>query len=1192
MHSKNKSKERGKGIGRRALSVVLSVLMLVSVLYVGSVASVQASAVDANSEVFVAFYESDGLRWWPDSAEIGVWIWGGAHDEYNRLQFVKSTNTYSLYKFTPTVAFTGFKLLRYYGTDENFTTLDKAKQWGNIVIGTTDGMQQTHDLSASGWSSSSNCFFMHGQDKNGDSNTDPTSTDEMWLTTGAKPNLGQDTSSVKGGNDFSAGIGYNVDGDVKLFPVQAKFYDYLTDYEMANGWRCNDDYETSRTFLHRIPYIEWNSYISSLTGGEGGDWAYPLYFGNFTSDWGEGDGNFNSYPYGTLLDKHIYDSDQDGPTGYFGSTNGHLRHEHQIGNYTANRRLSNFSIYANDSEPIAKKNGANGYSGSVQGLVSDTLDGNQLYMKTKTGSILSPYFTHDSSGGNHEYINTVSTSFPMRINDTNNGGTHDGKSTTYTTYEFDSKGKTSGASDNVYFDYSNGVPQKIYYSQDSSAEVIDAYKSLGGNTGNDHRGFFPFDNGGIGHDYGFGMRLDIPFNLTEDGNVLSVDSDGMYHKTDIPMEFDFEGDDDVWVFVDGRLALDLGGDHGNTKGKINFSLNKSTADGVGARTGAPLTGAFVLKSNPSYGSTEYQGTGSATSLTLAEGSYNDAGDKYNPTKIHTLTVFYMERGLVESNLRMSFSISPLANKLTVKKTVNDEDVNTELVNSLGISDESFSVKIDPYTKKGEKVVYTKNGSETVEELPSNNTIALKDSEYAVFENQFELNSEIGITETISSDNDYSYTTSYTLTDEYQEEFEKPYTSESGNGRAIPTFAYKTKSSEEKAPTLYRAEFINKIDTAKVTVAKTYNGTNATSFTYGVKVTLPNGSEVTMNDITVTKNGSTDIDGIPVGSTVTLTEKNADNYTVKYKIGSGTLTDGKTASVTNISEDTTVSFTNTDITNTPAEYTPTVKKYISGAEIPAGDSTTFDFALTQINKDTGAAIGTPDTKQNSRSAVTFDKLTFSSEGEFWYKIEETNSGADFTIDNSSTYSNVYYLKCNVTFNQTTHAFSVAHKYYRSNKTTEVADNAVIFNNIPVVKNGYLKVIKRGSDGEETGFAGTEFSVYKVTGNNVKPADNAEAVTTLTLDAGGNYKVSGELDLGWYAVIETKAPRNYELSGEVKWVEVTAANTTSSPAEVTFVNTLSPDLPTTGGIGVVVFITIGVLLIGAAIVLLKPKKEAKK
>ncbi len=1231
MHFTNKSKERGKGTGKRVLSVVLSFLMLASMLYVGSVINLEAEAETINSgdTVYVALYNDGGRTDWADD-EMGVWTYGGeSPGKFYRLTFVQDAmsggNHNYLLKFNPDENFTKFKVLRIGRgwADKDYASVDRVTEWKYITIPIQDPNQEqsakppieeSEEFNTDRYSSSSPCFYFKT------SNSD-------W---GSCPQAQPEPLTIKGGNDFNnVGIGYGNEtdgyqvGSTKLFPVQAKFYDYLTDYELDYGWRCNNDYEASRTYRHRIPYIRWNKYISDLVGSEGGDWAYPLYFGNITSDWGDPvGGNFDSFPYGTLRDKFVYPANTNSFTGYYNSdTKGHLRHDNLISNYTGNLKLYNFSIYANDSEPIAvlndqdHNNNGFGYSSSIQGLVKDTLVGNELHMKTKEGSILSPYFSHDSSGGNHNYINTVSTSFPMRINSDNDGEVA-GVTSTYTTYEFDSKGKTSGASDNVYFTYSNNQPTAINYARvdgDNSIEVTDAYHSLGGEKNPaDHRGFFPFDNGGIGHDYGFGMRLDIPFNLTEDGNVLSVDTNGTYHKTSIPMEFSFEGDDDVWVFVDGKLALDLGGDHGNTKGAINFSLKDTTKDNVAPQTGAPLTGAYVLNSNPQYSSTEYTGKndetddsriGEPTSLAgnfFSSDSYVGTGSskKYNVTKTHTLTVFYMERGLVESNLRMSFSVSPIANKLTLKKTVNADDVNSNIsASDLGISDQSFSFMINPYTASGSSVVYTKNGSDTTTALPSNKTLSLKNNEYAEFDNQFKVNTPIKIKETAKGSG-YTYSTSYVLTDDYRAEYESGYSAQTGTGSAIPQFTYKTASAAANAPTLFTAEFINKIETAKVTVSKAYSGTSGqTSFDYGVVVTLPNGTDVTFPDISVAVGGSTDITGIPKGSTVTITEKGASNYNVSYKIGTdGTKTDGNTAAVTDLTEDTTVAFTNEDIPNTPGKYTPKAKKYVSGAAASADQ--TFSFTLTPWNVSSNSASGTPVTKQNSSGDITFDEITYNSEGTFWYKIEET-ANEDYTIDTTSQYSNVYYLKCAV--NLSNHVYTVTPTYYKSDRTTTVTEANVIFNNIPVIRKGYLKVTKRDSKGDNADFTGTQFTVYKVDGNNEEPDENAEkTVLTLTSSTTFNdvtskyeaYVASGELDLGWYMVVETKAPNNYELSGEKKWIEVKASNTETSPAEVVFINKPSTDLPTTGGIGVVVFITVGVLLIGAAILLLKPKKAAKK
>ncbi len=1167
MHSKNKSKDVRHSKGVRIWSIILSVMMVVSMLTIGHIVSLEAKAENsgddhtgttatetiANNDLIYpgkvlyidirdvnSWWFDDGgqlkLRYWNDSGSREVVLAKGSDDTSHKVQN-------GVYYFIAEDDFVAHSFLIH------------------RKVGTNDWVNQTDNIQDQPLDK--NCFKVK------DNNNGSGNKDCEWI-------YFDDSGFVESGTGASLtakqGFGASEDG-VDLFPVSAQFYDYYTDYEVAYGWRSQKDKNAyravSRTWMNSYPFNHLNKYISNKAASS--NWEYPLYLGNFFT--------YTGYYYNTDAQSPRFDNDNP-------SRDGGL-----VNRFNQSSPIRKFSSQANNSM-FLYNNGttADKYEAGVRysfvGLVNSKLnEDNQLTMGT--GSVVSPYFSDDIV--NDGYATKVTTKFPMRV-ETKQAAGKNGGTVDYKMYSFNSK----NGRDNVYFSNYDSENFKLNYS--TSAKTTDALRGFDNLDSQNGIGFFPFDNenGSTGttyaYDFGFGVRWDMPFNLTSDGKIAGSDQH---------IEFNFSGDDDVWVFVDGQLALDLGGDHKWATGKIDFADKTSTV----------TTGVYTP--NGDYHNPTSYRANNTENLTYTDGVaqlntgiFADA-DFYK--KPHTLTVFYMERGMSESNLSMDFTMSPLENELIVDKAIDYGDVNENLLaktKEYADSDKfDYTVKVNNSTDwtntyagstGGARPVYTKNESTTTNTLGTDGKVSgIKNGEKFTFNKQLNDDpnaSVVDIKESVDSNNKFSYDSHMSVVDvsnnnnvDIDEDTDEV------------NFGFRTASQQLGAVTKFEVHNVNKLKTADVTLEKKYSGT--ASFTFAVSVKLPNTNEtIDMGTVSVsTTNGTSGtktITGIPVGSTVTLTEKNADNYTVKYKIGSGTLTDGKTASVTNISEDTTVSFTNTDITNTPAEYTPTVKKYISGAEIPAGDSTTFDFALTQINKDTGAAIGTPDTKQNSRSAVTFDKLTFSSEGEFWYKIEETNSGADFTIDNSSTYSNVYYLKCNVTFNQTTHAFSVAHKYYRSNKTTEVADNAVIFNNIPVVKNGYLKVIKRGSDGEETGFAGTEFSVYKVTGNNVKPADNAEAVTTLTLDAGGNYKVSGELDLGWYAVIETKAPRNYELSGEVKWVEVTAANTTSSPAEVTFVNTLSPDLPTTGGIGVVVFITIGVLLIGAAIVLLKPKKEAKK
>lgn len=173
--------------------------------------------------------------------------------------------------------------------------------------------------------------------------------------------------------------------------------------------------------------------------------------------------------------------------------------------------------------------------------------------------------------------------------------------------------------------------------------------------------FFPFNKENAGQDqldYGFGVRFNIPFRLSDDGKV-----DGK------PMVFEFSGDDDVWVFLDGKLVLDLGGQHGKATGTINFS---------GSNDKATSTVAKVTRVN---GSSSAKETALSNSI-LSEDTWIEkdvsktiTGIKKGADNLHVLTVFYMERGMFESNFHMAFNFVP-ANKPVPSPTPTPTPVAT------------------------------------------------------------------------------------------------------------------------------------------------------------------------------------------------------------------------------------------------------------------------------------------------------------------------------------------------------------------------------------------------------------------------------------------------------------------------------------------------------------------------------------
>lgn len=137
--------------------------------------------------------------------------------------------------------------------------------------------------------------------------------------------------------------------------------------------------------------------------------------------------------------------------------------------------------------------------------------------------------------------------------------------------------------------------------------------------------------------------MEIKFRLTEDGKILGNDG------TEVPIIFEFAGDDDVWVFIDGKLALDVGGAHGRVEGWLDFSEKKATVDHV-KKSAAGIEG---------NGDSPKE-----TTFTL-NGAYEDE---------HTLTMFYMERGMWESNMKITFNF-PDENEFAVEKQVDKSEVN-------------------------------------------------------------------------------------------------------------------------------------------------------------------------------------------------------------------------------------------------------------------------------------------------------------------------------------------------------------------------------------------------------------------------------------------------------------------------------------------------------------------------------------
>lgn len=410
----------------------------------------------------------------------------------------------------------------------------------------------------------------------------------------------------------------------KLY-VNTTIYDYYSDYEL-NGNNRDNYPKQDKVTNHRIyqPFRQFNMVLSDYYQKK--DAESPLYWGNFQNFTGS---MFKKIA-GTM---NLFGYDDDGTDLY---KKFFYENNSMWGRYGENLTIS-------DKPSL---NGRN----ATQGLVADQLSSNNLQLKTKSGSsIPAPFFDKDFLSGKNSK-NTVlgkvyeNVTFPfvkksMTSSRKSSGGTVD-------YWYFDSADSESD-NKNLQLQYDK---TDEYFLQSTDTKIKG--RTTDGETSNGN--YFPLNSSEQSGDasqlnYGFGQKFDLKFRLTSDGTV--VDS----KNNKVPIEFNFSGDDDVWVFIDGQLVLDVGGGHDVVEGTIDFANKKAIVN-------------RVKNSSSNSGS-------SAGVITNVEKDFSKilSSDDYF-TKEHTLTMFYMERGLWESNMKITFNF-PQENKLTVEKEVDTTGAN-------------------------------------------------------------------------------------------------------------------------------------------------------------------------------------------------------------------------------------------------------------------------------------------------------------------------------------------------------------------------------------------------------------------------------------------------------------------------------------------------------------------------------------
>ena len=429
--------------------------------------------------------------------------------------------------------------------------------------------------------------------------------------------------------------------------VTSTLYDYYTDYELNGKNRDNYGGWTGESHRTWVPFREFDQALSDYYRDANAQ--YPLYTGHFQ-------------PEGGPVFSQIADT---------------------LNLFGYNDNFNRFMAINNSQRNEDNSSGSNHTNYAYQGLVADTTstgnaDGAPLL--NGTTATVEPHFNKEFLLGENsknaklgEVYENVKFPFIKKENLFN-----DDTGVDY--WYFDSQDTT------LYLKQDSGQnSDSKYFLQKSTEDKKKNSVNVNASSGSQgQNGYFPFNEtatSGVAstYNYGFGTKLQMDFTLTDDGKVETNKTvDGKNVKTNI--KFFFSGDDDVWVFIDGKLALDVGGTHGEVSGLLEFGESKTDKNKNSVT-------AYVSK-------VKKDGTSGKDDKDKDENNVNPAVKtvKYNSHDInfyaqgttleldkgkkHTLTMYYMERGMWGSNMAVAFNF-PDNNELQVQKEVDLTNVTDD-----------------------------------------------------------------------------------------------------------------------------------------------------------------------------------------------------------------------------------------------------------------------------------------------------------------------------------------------------------------------------------------------------------------------------------------------------------------------------------------------------------------------------------
>lgn len=425
--------------------------------------------------------------------------------------------------------------------------------------------------------------------------------------------------------------------------INTTLYDYYTDWELNGNNRDKYKGDNGASQRNWVTFRQFDQALSDYYQKDRTQTVlYPMYTGQFQpAAYDKNDGKLWGFGFAEVADSlNLYGYNE---TNKFMAVNN-----------------STIDVEGNGLKATEDKY----YDDAFQGLTGDNLvDGEPVMYNTK---LTVPYFNKDfllKSNSKNAKLGEVydNVSFPFTKK---TGLFKDANEDKVEYWYFDSNETT------LYL--KNDTGNKGYFLKEESKNRAGS-RNLKSNSDyheNGTFGFFPFnehstDKQASTYNYGFGAKLKFQFTMNEDGQVYGTDG-----KTKVPIKFFFSGDDDVWVYIDDELALDVGGDHGKVSGLLEFGLN-----GKNQLVYTP----YVSDVKASNGKQMYTEDSTGKSV-----EYLNAGNTipfhYKGTEksitpgTHTLTMYYMERGMWESNMAVAFNF-PDNNELQVQKIVDDRNVN-------------------------------------------------------------------------------------------------------------------------------------------------------------------------------------------------------------------------------------------------------------------------------------------------------------------------------------------------------------------------------------------------------------------------------------------------------------------------------------------------------------------------------------